>query len=446
MPVDETRYMSVAWEMFVRQGWFEPLTSNFEPYHHKPPLLFWLINIAWSIFGVSRWAGLIPCVFASLGCVYATSVLGKLLFPNAVNHSARIWLITAASLPFMIYGTLVMFDFTLCLCVLVSLIFIVKYAQSNRLLNMVIAGLCLGFGVLAKGPVAYLYVAPILILAPVWMDKMINVRSWIVACLIFLLISVLPIILWLIPVLQSSDNQFAYWLVWNQTAGRITGNFSAAHVHPFYFYIPLLPVLLMPWIFFPAFWRGIRSVLERSKHDSGVRFLLCWIVPVIVAFSLISGKQPHYLVPLVPGVALLIWSALENLSTRTLAKTFAAVLALFIFGQIIAAHTLFHLYNLQPIADIIRTQHDRDLAWVKNYHSEIGFLSRRETTLDDLQMDQIDGWFAQHPEGWAIIRYEFEAEVAHFHEIIKFPYRGKNIGIFSQQKLTDLKITPQNDL
>ena len=50
-PIDETRYMSVAWEMISRNGWMQPLTMNFEPYHHKPPLLFWLIGGFWEILG-----------------------------------------------------------------------------------------------------------------------------------------------------------------------------------------------------------------------------------------------------------------------------------------------------------------------------------------------------------------------------------------------------------
>ena len=53
LPVDETRYLSVSWEMFLRQNFLVP-TLNFEPYFQKPPLLFWLIDLAWSVFGVSR--------------------------------------------------------------------------------------------------------------------------------------------------------------------------------------------------------------------------------------------------------------------------------------------------------------------------------------------------------------------------------------------------------
>ncbi|VAW74626.1 Polymyxin resistance protein ArnT, undecaprenyl phosphate-alpha-L-Ara4N transferase; Melittin resistance protein PqaB, partial [hydrothermal vent metagenome] len=40
LPVDETRYLSVAWEMWSRGDFLVPYLNG-EAYSHKPPLLFW---------------------------------------------------------------------------------------------------------------------------------------------------------------------------------------------------------------------------------------------------------------------------------------------------------------------------------------------------------------------------------------------------------------------
>src|SRR5690554_7503029 len=53
MPVDETRYVGVAWDMWQSGSWVVPLL-NAEPYSHKPPLLFWLIHVGWALFGVNE--------------------------------------------------------------------------------------------------------------------------------------------------------------------------------------------------------------------------------------------------------------------------------------------------------------------------------------------------------------------------------------------------------
>ena len=53
LPVDETRYLTVAWEMREGGHWLVP-RLNGEIYPHKPPLLFWLINLVWWVTGVSE--------------------------------------------------------------------------------------------------------------------------------------------------------------------------------------------------------------------------------------------------------------------------------------------------------------------------------------------------------------------------------------------------------
>ncbi len=428
LPIDETRYMSVAWEMYLNHGWFKPLTMNFEPYHHKPPLLFWLINLSWSLFGVSRWAGLIPLVLASLSCVYLTGILGRLLFPNLDVLKTR--LIMAASLPFLMYGTLVMFDLTLCVFVLLSLIFIIRYAQLRQARYILLIGLFMGMGVLAKGPVAYLYILPVFLTVPLWAQGFSKPARWYAGCAGAILLSAIPVLSWLIPVLSASSNDFAFWLVWNQTAGRVTGNFSDAHIRPIYFYLPLVPVLFMPWVLFPSFWRGIKNI--DIKRNESLRFLSLWVIPVFIAFSVIEGKQPHYLIPLLPGVILFIGFRLQNLDAKYMARVLAGMIVLFVGGHVAASQTMLKHYDLQPIADIIKTQPDRDLAFVRNYHAEIGFLARREKPLDDKQRDQIDAWFQNHPDGWAIIRYADKSEISGYKEIADFAYRGKRLGIFEK--------------
>jgi len=78
-----------------------------------------------------------------------------------------------------------------------------------------------------------------------------------------------------------------------------------------------LPVLLAPWIFSPLLWRGMKKIRETADIAIG-RFLSIWIIPVFICFCLISGKQVHYLIPLVPGVALFIALTLRRFQTVSL--------------------------------------------------------------------------------------------------------------------------------
>lgn len=435
LPIDETRYMTVAWEMFLHNGWFEPLTLNFEPYHHKPPLLFWLINLSWSIFGVSRWAALIPVSLLSFIFITLTSTLGKMLFPSLKNKQHHISLIMVSSAPFLIYGTLMMFDITLAVFVLLSLINLIRFSHTLQFRYAALMGLCLGLGLLTKGPVAYLYVMYPALLAPLWMKgEFPKPVVWVTGCLIALLVSVAIVLCWLVPVLLQADNDFAFWLVWNQTAGRITGNFDDAHIRPFTFYLPLLPLMLTPWIFLPSLWRSMKQFkLSTCHYNEGTRFLYCWLVPVFVSLCLISGKQPHYLVPLLPGFSLIIVLALKEIQIRSLAIITAVTLTALVSGQAFASLDFLKRYNQNDIARYVQSYPNHDWAFVRNYHGEIGFLARLEkpiTNLDDKKA--LPEWFSKHPNGMAVIKYTNPEEVAAYKSILDQDYRGRRIGIFAK--------------
>lgn len=429
MPIDETRYMTVAWEMRLHNGWLSPLTMNFEPYHHKPPMLFWMINVFWSILGVSRWAGIMPICLSSLGVVFLTIQLGKKIFPQEMYDAPRVALLMLGSVPFLIYSTLIMFDLTLTVFVLLSLLSLLNYAEHRKFRYVFLMGLLTGLGILTKGPVAFLYIIFPVLLAPWWVKDFKKPLSWYADCFAGLLISIFPVCLWLVPVLSQSDNNFAFWLLWEQTAGRVTGNFGDAHVRPIYFYLPLLLIMFAPWIFFPSFWSFLRK-LQNNKWPQELKFLTCWVAPTFVAFSLISGKQPHYLLPLLPGCILFISMALSKVDLKKIQITVVMLLLAMIFGQAIASITVFKDYDLQPVAQYMREHPNREWAFVRNYHGEVGFLAKVEHHVADLEPDELPEWFEKNPHGMAIVRYKNPEDVGSYSELFSQSYRGKNMGIF----------------
>lgn len=427
LPIDETRYMTVAWEMRLHDGWLSPLTLNFEPYHHKPPLLFWLINISWSIFGISRWAGLIPIVLASTGVIFLTVRFIKMMMPDGAAEHLKITLLLLGSVPFLIYSTLVMFDMTLTAFVLASFLCLLSYAEKRKFRYAFLMGLFIGLGVLTKGPVAYLYVIFPMLLGPLWVNNFTKPVSWYGDCFAAIFVSIFPVAVWLLPVLAQSDNHFAFWLLWEQTAGRVTGNFSDAHVRPFYFYLPLIPLLFAPWVFFPAFWRTLKTLTGNRPE---IRFLACWLIPVFLAFCFIRGKQPHYLLPLLPGIIFFLYIFMHDVSLRAIRNTALVLVATVVVGQAVASQIYFKNYDLAPIAAYIRNNPDHPWAFVRNYHGEVGFLAKLKTPITDRQMDEIDSWFKENPDGWAIIRYKKDEDVSKYTKVFSQGYRGKKLGIF----------------
>jgi 4-amino-4-deoxy-L-arabinose transferase-like glycosyltransferase len=85
---------------------------------------------------------------------------------------------------------------------------------------------------------------------------------------------------------------------------------SFAHGKPFWWYVAILPGLVLPWLFWPSLLRGLWRLIRPSPAragraaDAGLRLIVVWGVASLVIFSLISGKRPHYLIPLFPALAL----------------------------------------------------------------------------------------------------------------------------------------------
>ena len=109
LPVDETRYLSVAWEM-QRDGSFIVPHLNGEIYAHKPPLLFWLINLVWSAIGVSEVAARLVAPAFGVLAVALTWRVGARLFPDRPTLGPTAALILASTGVFALYGSLTMFD------------------------------------------------------------------------------------------------------------------------------------------------------------------------------------------------------------------------------------------------------------------------------------------------------------------------------------------------
>ncbi|MGB4106982.1 MAG: glycosyltransferase family 39 protein [Alphaproteobacteria bacterium] len=436
IPIDETRYLTAAWEMFLSHNYFLP-TLNFAPYHHKPPLLFWLINLSWEIFGAHRWAAVLIISLISAGAILLTSKLCRILFPEREELARRAPWIMVASAPFLLLGTVVMFDFLLTFCVLLAWVFVAKFLTTGKRRWTIPAGLALGFGVLAKGPVVLLFTMLAWILAPLWYDGTINKKRYYLGLLAMFIVGLGPVAVWLAHVFHGTDAEFFHWLVIEQTRGRMTGNFGGAHSRPIYFYIPYYFALFLPWVFFPTFLKKLKTAKFTLKGDSVERFCGITILIPFLIFSLMSGKQAHYLVPLLPFVSIFVAQVLQAVQMQTIKRVALAAVALMVIGQGVASFTMLPRYDLTNISKIVAAYPDRDWAYVRNYHGEVGFLARREKPVHGLpDMDSLHEWFMKHPGGLAVVRYRRDEDIKPYKILFTMDYS-------SAKRLSVIALNPE---
>jgi 4-amino-4-deoxy-L-arabinose transferase-like glycosyltransferase len=308
-PVDETRYLSVAWEMWARGDFLVPYLNG-APYSHKPPLLFWLMQGGWAVFGVNDWwPRLVPPLFA-LASVFLTARLARALWPARQEAAATAAWILFGSLLWTAFATLTMFDMLMTFFTLAGMLGLVRAWQGDLKRGFGLLGVAIGLGVLAKGPVILLHTLPAALLAPWWMtSQRPALAKWYGGIVLAILLGAVIALAWALPAAYAGGPEYRDAIFWGQTAGRMASSF--AHRSPWWWYLPLLPLILFPWFVWPVLWRALAK-LARAPSDPGVRFLWAWWLPAFLAFCFISGKQPQYLLPLFPAFALLAAYALHT--------------------------------------------------------------------------------------------------------------------------------------
>ncbi|MCA0273673.1 MAG: glycosyltransferase family 39 protein [Proteobacteria bacterium] len=332
LPIDETRYLSVAWEMY-QSGDIAHLTRNLDPYSHKPPLLFWLINLVWLVTGVSEFAArLIGPAFA-LGAVALTAGLARMLWPADRGIGRRAALILASFSIFAIYGSATMFDAMLAVAVLAGIwtLWRIGLGEAGGW-DWVLFGLCLALGTYAKGPVILVHLAIPFLTLRLWAPNPPAIRHIARGGAMALVVALGLVALWLVPTLLTASPEFRAELLWTQSAARVAG--GMAHDRPIWFLAVLLPLLLFPWAWSLGVWPALTSAV---RGDGAGRLCLIWAASGLILFSLISGKQVHYLLPEFPAVALLFARAFgeERLAGRV--RHFAPILLILLGIGLLAA-------------------------------------------------------------------------------------------------------------
>jgi len=309
IPIDETRYLTAAWEMYNSGQWLVP-TVNGAWYSDKSPLLFWLIAGGWKLIGVHTWVARVEALVVALGMLLALRRLALRLGMDARGADTAMWLL-AGCLGFTVFSTAIMFDLLLALTVLGALHALLDLDAGKWARGSVLLGVMIGLGILAKGPVMLLHIVAVALLAPLWSASARTHKArWYFALLAGLLLGVAITLCWLLPAAW-----FAGPTYWQPLLDKVTGRIaqSFAHNRAWWWYLPLLPVLLLPWLLTLraplAAWAG----LWRGRFG---RFLWCWWVVPFVAFCAISGKQIHYLLPLLPAWALAGAWLLQQPGTR----------------------------------------------------------------------------------------------------------------------------------
>ena len=298
---DEARYAYVAREMQQNGHWFVPHVNG-ELYPDKPPLIFWMINAASTLTG-GRITGVSTRLPSLLGAILALWVVTRLMERWRGTRAAwRALLILPSIFMFWQEGGI---DALLCGLVLLSVYFLLSSWEGHRTRREVLAYLCAGLSVFAKGPVGLALPMGLVLVIALASDRRSELKRshWLWGPVVALTI---PGAWLLVAWLQHAPTEYFAAVFGEKSFGRAIQ--STNHPRPFYYFFLRFPFEGLPWtIFLPI---SIAALAKR--HRPLLRMLSAWGLFVICFFSLFVCKRNVYILVAYPALAMLVGSAWED--------------------------------------------------------------------------------------------------------------------------------------
>jgi 4-amino-4-deoxy-L-arabinose transferase-like glycosyltransferase len=293
---EEGRRILPAIRMLETGDYVVPQVGS-NPYFRKPPLVNWLVAVAFKIFGVrNEWTARLPSALAVLAVAIAFVTAGHgSLGPSGSTVAALIWLTNIGMIE---KGRLIEIEaLYVSLCGLAIIFWLSFWTQKKSAwLIWVPASIFLGLGLLAKGPTLLVFFYAI-VLAVFW-----QARSWRLlfhpAHFVALAIMLIIFATWGIPFIRGTAMQLALHTWSIQFSDRLKG--TDFHFLSWILNIPRSLVYFLPWLILVPFVR-----FSRFPDDSQQRFAraLAWgIVVPFLAVNLVPGAAARYSMPyLVPA-------------------------------------------------------------------------------------------------------------------------------------------------
>ena len=309
---DEPRYAEVAREMFASGDFVSPRLCGC-PWFEKPALLYWMAATAYRLLGVNELAARLPCAITATLTVLLLYYAVSKVTSNAVGFLSAAVLLTSPL--FIGFGRAAVTDMPLAGAVTASLLFLLMSVNSNgrqRLAYWISAWAMAGVAMLAKGLVGILMFLAIGGAAYLFSRFRDLPRARLVA--LGLAVCAVVAATWYGPVIVAHGNAFVNEFFVNHHFKRYLTN-EYHHPEPIYFYPAMIVLGVLPWPAFlvPALARFRDSARQPRAEARFLHWLVwSWLVIPVLFFSLSESKLPGYILPAIPGLAIIIGLELKR--------------------------------------------------------------------------------------------------------------------------------------
>ena len=302
---DEAYYAESGREMVSSHDYLTP-HYNFDVRFQKPILFYWLVAGAYQVAGVGPGPARWWAATSGLAMVLLTFWAARRWYDTPTANLAGV--ITATSIGFVSLARMALPDLPLAAlttALIISSLVAIFDPNANSRRLMLLAGVLAALAMLTKGPVG-LAVAVLAVGGAVVADRRAaRIRPVDLALAVLVCVAVAAPWYLLMTARHGTGYPIGFFL------GDNVERFATTRFNdprPVWFYLPILASGLLPWT--PFLLLGIGPVRRWAQRLTTIpateRHLLMWCLLPLLFFSISVGKQPRYILPLHPPLAILL--------------------------------------------------------------------------------------------------------------------------------------------
>lgn len=312
---DEAFYAEAAREMVASGDYVTPF-FNYEHRFQKPVLYYWVTALVYRTTGPTEAAARFGSALSGIGIVLLTAACARRW--RGHEHALLAGAMVATAFGCYSIGRMALPDLPLAFFITLAI-----WAGLTGTLHLsphprgwlMLSALAMALGFLTKGPVAV--ILPALVVLPVTLIERrrlgLSVTDLLLGTLVFVLIGV-P---WYVVMWERHGLAYLEGFFLGDNLERFaTDRFNDPR--PWWFYLPVVVGGLLPWSpLLGTWWPELRATVQRRRRPSAATLrLIIWAAAPLLFYSLSVGKQPRYVLPVLPPIAMLLADGVRRAITE----------------------------------------------------------------------------------------------------------------------------------
>ncbi len=308
---DEGRYAQIPREMLAAGDWVTPRLNGI-PYFEKPPLVYWAVGAAISVFGPGEFAvRLVPALFGLAG-VLLTYAAARRLYGRGPGMIAA--LVLATTLLYFGLSRILLLDMAVSVLMAAALFcFLLGVREPpGARRRWLFYGLytAAALATLTKGLIGFLIPGAVMFFWLLIFNQWHRLRPFYLPSGVLLFLAIAAP--WHLLAAQRNPGWAEFYFVrehWDRFTKPGHGRFE-----PWYYFLIWFPALFFPWTIFvgQAVREAVAGGWARRKANADAWFLITWAGFVFLFFSNSQSKLLPYILPMFPPLAVLIGSWLAR--------------------------------------------------------------------------------------------------------------------------------------